>query len=224
VAEPEPECEFDGPWKEAIEWFLEPFFAMLFPPVSAAVDWSRGYEFLDKELQALHPDAAEGRGTVDKLVRVWLRTGDEERVLIHVEVQSQAQAAFAERMYTYNHRLRDRYGRMPISVAVLGDDRPTWRPTEFVEACGGCSIRFRFLVAKLLEWSGRDDELAADANPFALLIRAHLQTLATRGTPADRQATKWMLTRGLYDRGLDRERILRLFKLIDWMMTLAPPR
>lgn len=224
MAEDEPDAEYDGPWKEALEWFLDAFFAMFFPAVAALIDWSRGYEFLDKELEAVHPEAAEQRGTVDKLVRLWLRTGDERHAFIHVEVQSQAQASFAERMYTYNHRLRDRYGRMPISVAILGDDRPTWRPTEFVEEAAGCSVRFRFLTAKLLEWSGQDAELGAVANPFAVLIRAHLQTQATRGDPAGRQAMKWQLARGLYDRGLDRERILRLFKLIDWMMTLAPPR
>ena len=51
VEEPEPECEFDGPWKEAIEWFFEPFLEFFFPQVYANIDVERGHEFLDKELE-----------------------------------------------------------------------------------------------------------------------------------------------------------------------------
>jgi hypothetical protein len=222
--EEEPDCEFDGPWKEALEWYFQDFLAFFFTAIFERVDWNRGYEFLDQELNKLDPDAATGKGRVDKLAKVWFLDGSERWVYIHIEVQNQQQPNFAERMYTYNHRLRDRYGQMPISVAILGDDRPDWRPSEFVEECGGCSVRFRFVVAKLLEWAGRDAELQASNNPFGIIVQAHLQTQFTRGNPDERQAAKWMLVRGLYDRGYDRLRIVRLFKLIDWVMTLSPPR
>jgi len=102
--------EFDTAWKEALEWFFEPFLAFLFPPIHGNIDWNRGYQFMDKELQQVVPEAATGRGTVDKLAKVWTPAGQEAWVLIHVEVQSQQDAVFAERMYTYNHRLRDKYG------------------------------------------------------------------------------------------------------------------
>ena len=43
--------EFDTAWKEALEWFFEPFLAFFFPAAHNGIDWPRGYEFLDKELQ-----------------------------------------------------------------------------------------------------------------------------------------------------------------------------
>jgi len=224
VEEPEPECEFDGPWKEAIEWFFEPFLEFFFPQVYANIDVERGHEFLDKELERIAPDAAAGRGTVDKLAKVWMRDGQEQWLLIHVEVQSQEQSAFAERMYTYNHRLCDKYGTMPVSLAILGDDRPNWRPSEFVAGRWGCEVRFTFPTAKLLEYSSRERELATDPNPFAAVTLAHLKTLETRGDPSARQQWKLTLVRSLYDRGLDKRRVRLLFNTIDWMMTLAPPR
>ena len=222
--EEEAECEFDGPWKEAIEWFFEPFLQFFFPAVCAAIDWSREYEFLDKELEKIAPDSTTGKGTVDKLAKLWLLDGQERRVFVHVEVQSQVQAEFAERMYTYNHRLRDRHGKMPISVAILGDDRFGWRPAQFDEACCGCEVRFRFPTAKLLDYTGREAELSVDPNPFAAVTMAHLKTLETRGQPGSRQEWKLSLVKGLYTRGYDRERVLLLFRLIDWMMALPPPR
>ncbi|MCL1477826.1 MAG: hypothetical protein MH219_09940 [Marinobacter sp.] len=43
--------------------------------------------------------------------------GGETWVLIHVEVQGEPEDDFAERMYTYQYRLRDRYG---VDVCQFG--------------------------------------------------------------------------------------------------------
>ena len=52
--------DFDGPWKLAIERFLERFMQFFFPMAHAEVEWARGYEPLDKELPLLFPDGARG--------------------------------------------------------------------------------------------------------------------------------------------------------------------
>jgi hypothetical protein len=43
--------DYDSPWKEALERYLPDFLPLLFPDAQAGIDWSQGYEFLDKELQ-----------------------------------------------------------------------------------------------------------------------------------------------------------------------------
>ncbi|WP_242541156.1 hypothetical protein [Phormidium pseudopriestleyi] len=55
-----PNANYDQPWKEALEDYLEPFLAFFFPQVHEVVDWSRGYESLDKELQQITPSATSG--------------------------------------------------------------------------------------------------------------------------------------------------------------------
>ena len=45
--------------------------------------------------------------------------------------ESQVEAEFAERMYVYHYRLFDRYRRRVASLAILGDERPKWRPDSF---------------------------------------------------------------------------------------------
>ncbi len=42
-------------------------------------------------------------------MKVWARDGSKTWVLIHVEIQGEAERAFAERMYVYHYRLFDRY-------------------------------------------------------------------------------------------------------------------
>jgi len=79
--------DYDSPWKEALERYLPDFLALLFPQAYAGIDWSKGYEFLDTELQQIVRDAELGRRLADKLVRVVDTEGQEDWLLIHLEIQ-----------------------------------------------------------------------------------------------------------------------------------------
>lgn len=57
----------------------------------------------------------------DKLIDVRTRDGRDLWVLVHAEVQGAAQVEFAKRMFQYNDRIRDRYDRPVVSLAVLSD-------------------------------------------------------------------------------------------------------
>lgn len=127
---------YDSPWKDVLENYTQEFTAFFFPDAHDDIDWGRGYEFLDKELQQVARDAALGQRQADKLVKVWRHGGDEAWVLMHIEIQSQGETGFAERMYGYNHRLFDRYHRQVASLAVLGDESKTWRPVTLATICG----------------------------------------------------------------------------------------
>ncbi|HKO24652.1 MAG TPA: hypothetical protein VJY65_07925 [Chloroflexota bacterium] len=91
-----------------MERYLTDFPAFFFPQAHAEIDRHRGYTFLDKELQQVVRDAALGRRLADKLVQVWRRGGEETWVLVHIEVQSQEERAFARRMFVYHYQLFDR--------------------------------------------------------------------------------------------------------------------
>jgi hypothetical protein len=143
-------------------------------------------------------------------------------VLIHVEVQTQKQRGFARRMYVYNFRIFDHYNRTVVSLAVLADDDPTWRPSKYQEELWGWSTRMKFPVVKILDYANRTAELEADSNPFAQVVLAHLKALETRRDPEGRQVWKLRLVRGLYERGFTAEDVRKLFRLIDWLMELPP--
>lgn len=115
---------YDSPWKEALETYFPAFLAFFFPEAHEGIDWTQGYTFLDKELQQLGPKSEGGARTVDKLVEVRRRGGEQALVLVHVEVQAQAEARFARRMFVYHYRIFDRYEKQVVSLAVLADERP----------------------------------------------------------------------------------------------------
>ena len=216
----DPAGDYDSPWKEALERYFPLFMAFFFPHAHADIDWSRGYQFLDKELQQVVRDAALGRRVVDKLVKVWRTGGAEAWVLVHVEVQGQVDPDFARRMYVYNYRLFDRYQRQVASLAVLGDPQRDWRPDRFTYDLWGSEVSLRFPVVKLLDYNARWEALEVSGNPFAVLVMAHLKTEATRRDPGARLQWKLRLVTGLYERGYSRDDVLELFRFIDWMMAL----
>ena len=53
-----------------------------------------------------------------------------------------------------------------------------------------------------------------------MVTLAHLQTRATRKDPQARFDAKWKLVQLLYRRGWEKQRIIDLFFVLDWMMSL----
>jgi len=216
----QPQSDYDSPWKEALDLYFEDFIAFFFPEAHSDINWQRNYESLDTELQEVVRDAETGRRLADKLVKVWLQSGEETWLLVHIEIQSKADSDFGKRMYVYNHRLFDRYDREVVSLAVLGDDQQNWRPTGYGYAKWGFESSLQFPVVKLLDYQQRWSELEQSLNPFAIIVMAHLKTQATRRDSQGRLQWKLSLARGLQERGYTREQIFQLLRLISWMMVL----
>ena len=215
--------DYDSPWKEAIELYFHECIDFFFPTLTSEIDWQREHEFLDKELQQIVRDADIGRRWADKLVKVWLLDGTETWILIHIEVQSQYQADFAERMFVYYYRLRDRYNHPVASLAILADERPSWKPKTYKDSTLGTKIRFDFSIAKLLSFAQTWDALARNPNPFSTVVMAHLKARDTRDDLLSRKEWKLRLTRRLYKQGYDRNDILELYRFIDWLIELPAP-
>lgn len=214
--------QYDSPWKDVLERFFPQFMRFFFPGAYRAIDWTRNFEFLDKELQRVVRDADVGTRFVDKLVRVFLRSGEAAWVLIHIEVQGQTDADFSERLYVYNYRIFDRWRVRVVSLAILADTDPEWRPDRYGHSLWGCRVSLRFPVAKLLDYADRWASLERSRNPFAVVVMAHLKAQATARDPEARLHWKWQLVRGLYERGSSKQDVLELFRFIDWLMDLPP--
>jgi len=210
--------EYDSPWKESISLYFREFLSFFYPRIEEDIDWEPGFEFLDTELQQIKRETQTGRRDADKLVKVWRRSGEEQWVLVHVEVQSQRQSEFSERMYLYHSRIFDRYRRSVVSLGILGDEQPGWRPSRYERELWGCRAILEFPVVKLLDYSM--DELASSQNPLAAIVQAHLSAQVAGKDVGVGYESKLSLIKSLYERGYGREDIVQLFRLIDWFIAL----
>jgi hypothetical protein len=216
----EARADLDSPWKEVLRAFFPQAIQFFFPQTAALVDWARPIEFLDTQLRQITREAEVGRRIADLLVKVWQRDGQELWLCVHMEVQGSKEIAFPKRMFVYNGRIVDLFDRPAISLAILTDNNPSWRPDEYRVDFPDTALHFRFGVAKLLDFKGRLAELEASTNPFALVVLTHLQAQATRNNDQRRKDTKFALARRLYERGYSRQQVIDLFRFIDWSIML----
>ncbi len=213
--------EEDSAWKDVLDEAFEEFILFFFPQIHRDVDWPMGFEHLDKELEPILRDAESGKRLADKLVKVHLLSGEPALALIHVEVQGSPEVHFARRMFQYNTRILERYGEEVVSLAILTDERSSFRPSMYERSRWGFDLRMQFPVVKLLDYEAQRGELEASRNPFALVVLAHLDARRARAlSPEMAFEAKWKLIRGLYSKGYERENMLRIFKFIDWVLRL----
>ena len=214
--------QYDSPWKEILEHLFRLVLALFLPEAHDDIDWSRGWQSLDKDLKKLLPDAAASNRWADKLMRVYRRSGAEQLVYLHVEVQGDRDASFPLRMFTTNYRIFDKYQKPVVSLAILGDESLSWKPESYGWDLWGCKMGIEFPVVKLWEYNERWDELesAAVDNPVAMVAMAHLRTKATRKDPQGRYREKYQLIKRLYKSGYTRQQIVVVLRSIDWLMAL----
>jgi len=213
-------ANYDESWKEALNEYFESFLSFFFPEIHELIDWTQPPQPLDKELQQITASSETESRIADKLYRVWLLNKEQIWILIHVEIQSNYDVNFEKRMFVYHYRAFDLYENKVLSLAILGDDRPNWRPNCYHYAIGKGEITLKFPTVKLIDYKSRWDELECSHNPFAMITMAHLKTKDTTNQFTERSEYKWQLIRGLYERGLSKEQVVKLFKIIDTMMTL----
>jgi hypothetical protein len=217
-----PNSDMDGGWKDIIEDFTEEFFSFYLPEMHAAIDFAQGVKFLDRELNEIVSDSDNIRREADRLLEVYLKDGGAEWILIHIEVQSYRDRTFAERMYVYNYRIFDKYQRRPVSIAVLTDGDRNFRPDNFRMEQFGCVTDFSFPVIKLLDFD--PEGLAPERNPFAVVTRVQLAKLRSERNPDRRYSFRMELTKELYDRDYTKEQVIRLYRFIDYVLTLPKPK
>lgn len=63
-----PVASYDTPWKDLLDRFFRFFMEYCYFEAAAQIDWSKGYESLDKELSRITRDAKTKDRRIDKLI------------------------------------------------------------------------------------------------------------------------------------------------------------
>ena len=73
---------------------------------------------------------------------------------------------------------------------------------------------------KLIDYADRWEELQASPNPFAWVVMAQLKMLETKQDKPTRKIWKMHLVRQLYESGYNQDKVLNLFRFLDWLLKL----
>ena len=108
----------DSLWKAILEDIFDDFLRFFFQNAEELFDFTKPFEFLDKELEQLFPSNPDDFTPkyVDKLVKVFTYEGTEKWILVHIEVQGSTDHEFSHRMFQYFYRIYDKYRRPHYGV------------------------------------------------------------------------------------------------------------
>ncbi len=106
---------FDQIFKELLQTFFREFLELFYPEIAGHLDFDR-VTFLDKELFTDIPEGSQREP--DLVARVYTLEGDQELILLHIEIQAKREREFSHRMYEYYAMLWLRY-KIPIFPVVL---------------------------------------------------------------------------------------------------------
>jgi len=180
-------------WKVSLDDFFEDFLALFFPSVYEVIDWTHEPEIIEDKLTQFGT-SSPGKKTDDdryNLYKVRLLNRKKPDCLINIHIQNQYDPDFEEWMYICHNRAVDLKHGEVLSIAILGDKDPNWRPNTYISSILNDEITFKFLTVKILDYESRWDELESMDNAFAIITMAHIKTLATINNPLERK--KWKL-------------------------------
>jgi hypothetical protein len=210
--------DYDNPWKEAVTEHFRLFAEFLLDWVARDIDWENAPVSLEQELRKAHPDVATGKGLVDCFLRLHKKGG--ELRFLHVEVQGQWEDDLPHRVWVYNKKGTEVVGHEVVTIVLLVDSNPLWRPNVYHYEEWRCKKTFEYPVVKLLDWQGREEELASHSNPFALFVLGHLWSQQTVDDMERRLELKLRLISLLLERKLDEAGFASWSRLFDWQLQL----
>ena len=213
-------------WKVVMEEVFADLLRFIFPDADKVYNMERGFEFLDKELAELDPRPDEGKDSrfADKLVKVYHRDGTEECILVHVEVQGDTseRAKFAERMYEYFYRIRDRYRKPVLAVAIFTGQDGRHIPGRYTYEYRGTKLTYEFSSLSILDYS--DEELEASDNPFAQVVLAARTSLLEGKIPErDLLERKLLIANKLFKKGFSQKKIRAIFVFLENYVLFEDP-
>ncbi len=169
----------DRLWKGIIEDLFVDFLYYFRPYLAEnEVDFSKGFEFMDKDLDILKPESERGLRHADKLIKFYTKTGGYKFVLLHIEVQGYKDLHFAERMFEYHYRIRDKW-KVPVCAFVLyTNEEVGYQPTLYREGFDETEILYRFPTFNLKQKTQK--ELEVKGNPFSIVMKVAQKAMQKR--------------------------------------------
>ena len=204
----------DTLWKGILEDLFDDFLRFFYLNADDIFDMSRGFDFLDKELEDLFPQPEEEHVRyVDKLIKVWLQNGQEEWILVHIEVQGQSEKVFSERMFTYYYRIRDKYQRKITAWAILTDKNKSFHPSSFEESFLGTTTVYQFNLYKIIHQN--EAALRLSDNPFSIVVLTVLLALKkSKSNELELIDLKMDLVKHLIRKSISKEKIRALMNFL----------
>ena len=190
--------KYDEIWKNVIEEIFEQFVYFYMPDLAKNIDFTKPYTFLDKEFSTIEIKSEDSTRYLDKLVKFYLKNGNEQWTLLHVDVQHASKDDFSTRMFKYFYRVFDKYDKKIVSQIIFTGKHHY--QDEFKYSFYNTELNYKYRSLRLVDYD--EKELLKNDNPFALVTLAVKYALDSKNDEKLRYSFKRKLIRLMFNRGL----------------------
>jgi hypothetical protein len=111
-------------WQTILDHLFQSCIAFCYPEIDKKIDWSKGYELLDHELQSITFDGITEKGIASKLIKITWRDGQTGIILLYVATERDV----SDRLLQYHCQIENLCGQRIVPLVILADDDPHWDP------------------------------------------------------------------------------------------------
>jgi len=193
-------------WKELIKRFFNQFVQLCKPDLYRQLS-NNPPVFLDKELVSI--TGKKKKGIVDLLAKVKLKTGIDEFVLFHIEVQGYREENFPSRMFSYYYRIWDRHHKPVTSIAVITPEigNQLVKNEYLIESFGTrCHFKYSIFDIRKLHFQA----CIRSRNPVKIAVG-----IFTKGGNVPKWKKKYQVFRKLVGLGLSNQDIHLIYSFVD---------
>jgi len=174
--------DYDGFWKNLINRFFWNFLEMALPDLYADADTNGEYAFLDTEftdvLNTGDPEIHTSPHFADYVIKVPMKNGDEEFLILHCEIQGTGGKDLPSRMYHYQCLIFAHFKKAPVALAIITDKRPPSEASSYAHSHYGTKTVYEYNNVVVMDLV--DDELLSSDNPITLAFYAAKSALGVK--------------------------------------------
>jgi len=150
-----------------------------------------------------------------------MKSGEDQWILIHIEIQGEDHSDFSKRMFRYFYRIYDRFDKEVYAIALMTSDKKSEHPDYFHYNFFGTKVDYTYNIYKFHDHTV--EELERSDNPFASAIIAGKYANKYKQDLEKRSHFKLKLIQQVYEKFiLDEEKshiyISALFYFIDYLL------
>ncbi|WP_153722812.1 RpnC/YadD family protein [Sporosarcina cascadiensis] len=152
-------------------------------------------------------------------MKVYLKEGGEQWILIHIEVQGVNEEDFSKRMFQYFYRIFDRYEKKIAALAIMTSPYKNNYPKSFQYDFFCTTLNYKYTICKVFDYD--DDMLRHSDSLFSKIILAAKYLYKTDNEEQKRYVFKSQLMRELIrNQSYSRLSVQAVLHFVDYLLKL----
>ena len=215
-----PPINYDESWKYILTTLFKSGLDFFYNELFVLVDFTKPVEFIESKLTNLDVGDHNNYKNVDKLIKCSLLDGNEQHILLHIEIEANNPYNIAQRMFIYYCALKLKFPNIEIQslIIYLGEENPiNWHLYHYkfmlLEITYKCKY---FNIADV-----KEDDLLKSNNPFAYMVLFTKWLFKNKQTMVKRFAITKKLFLILKERKIDIKTIKKVFIFVNKLVSLS---